>query len=127
MQYAEAMAWMQIWKWRIRKLFEQVDIVVHPTTPTVAPTLADCSATTTVTRRLAKFLYPWSLAQAPVLSIPTGFAEHDMPCGLSIAAPWWREDLLFKAGEAFQRVTDWHLKRPRLLAGESVKGWNASG
>jgi hypothetical protein len=54
------------------------------------------------------------MARIPVLTVPCGFAAHGMPCGLSLAAPWWREDLLFRGGEAFQRATDWHLIEPAL-------------
>jgi Asp-tRNA(Asn)/Glu-tRNA(Gln) amidotransferase A subunit family amidase len=115
MDYAKALAWMQHWKWRMERDFENVDVIAHPTAPTVAPTIADCAATTTVTRRLAKFLYPWSLAQLPVLSLPVGPAEHGMPCGLSLAAPWWREDLLCRIGAAFQQVTRWHLLEPPIV------------
>lgn len=116
MDYAGAVVWMRRWQRRLEAVFAQVDLIAHPTTPTVAPTIDDCAATTTVTRRLAKFLYPWSLAQIPVLSLPAGLAEYGMPCGLSLAAPWWREDTLFRAGVAFQRATRWHLLEPPLVA-----------
>jgi aspartyl-tRNA(Asn)/glutamyl-tRNA(Gln) amidotransferase subunit A len=115
MDYAGALAWMQRWKWQVARIFQEVDLIAHPTAPTVAPTIADCVATTAVTRRLAKFLYPWSLAQVPVLSLPVGLAEHGMPCGLSLAAPWWREDLLFRVGTAFQQATRWHHLEPPIV------------
>ena len=114
-EYARAMHFMRVWQWHVRRTFMQVDVIAHPTTPTVAPTLADVTGTTTATRRLAIFLYPWSLAQVPVLSIPAGIAEHGMPCGLSLAAPWGKEDVLFRVGEAFQRVTSWHLEEPDIV------------
>lgn len=116
MDYAGALVWMRRWQRQLERLFEHVDLIAHPTAPTVAPTIADCAATTAVTRRLAKFLYPWSLAQLPVLSLPAGFAEHGMPCALSLAAPWWREDVLFRAGMAFQQVTRWHLQEPPIVS-----------
>lgn len=126
MDYAGARVWMRCWQRYLERVFEEVDLIAHPTAPTVAPTIADCAATTAVTRRLAKFLYPWSLAQLPVLALPAGLAEHGMPCGLSLAAPWWREGVLFRAGTAFQRVTRWHLLEPPLVA-EWRKAGEGSG
>ncbi len=115
MEYAAALSAMQVWRWNVKAAFSGIDVIVHPTTPAVAPTLVDARSTTSATRRLAVYLYPWSFAQVPVLSIPSGFAESGMPCGLSLVAPWWREDILFRIGDAYQRVTDWHLREPAIL------------
>lgn len=113
--YAESMVEMMKWQHRVKAAFAEVDVIAHPTTPRVAPTVADLTGTTNVTRGLARFLYPWSLARVPVISTPIGFAEFDMPCGVSIAAPWHREETLFKVGDAYQRVTDWHLRVPQIV------------
>jgi Asp-tRNA(Asn)/Glu-tRNA(Gln) amidotransferase A subunit family amidase len=33
---------------------------------------------------------------------------------MQLVAPWWREDTLLAVGGAYQRETDWHLRRPEL-------------
>lgn len=116
MTYAAALSAMRVWQWQIATAFADVDLIAHPTAPMVAPTVAEAAGTTGTTRRLAVFLYPWSFAQVPVLSLPIGLAEHGLPCGLSLVAPQWHEERLFRVGEAFQRVTDWHLHHPPMLA-----------
>jgi Asp-tRNA(Asn)/Glu-tRNA(Gln) amidotransferase A subunit family amidase len=83
----------------------------------VAPTVAECRNTTATTRRLTPCCYPWSLASVPVLSVPAGFAEYGMPCGLTIVSAWWTEPMLFRIGEAYQRATDWHLREPSIVHG----------
>lgn len=120
--YARAMAFMKVWQRTVRNVFAEVDVIAHATTPIVAPTLADLNDTTSATRGLAVFLYPWSLAQVPVLTVPAGFAEHGMPCGLSLVAPWWREDVLFRVGTAFQDATDWHLRQPPPIVTKAAAG-----
>jgi aspartyl-tRNA(Asn)/glutamyl-tRNA(Gln) amidotransferase subunit A len=115
-EYAAAMSFMRRWQWQVRRIFSTVDLIAHPTVPVVAPTLAEVTGTTAATRRLTVNLYPWSLAQVPVLTLPCGFAEHDMPCGMSLVAPWWHEDRLFSAGNAYQQVTDWHLREPEIVS-----------
>ena len=114
--YARALVWAAAWRRQLQGVFAQVDVVVHPSAPAVAPTVEECRDTTAATRRLTTCCYPWSLACVPVLSLPVGFAEHGMPCGLTAVAAWWNEPVLFRLGEAFQRATDWHLRQPPIAA-----------
>ena len=113
--YARALVWAAAWRRRLQGVFAQVDALVHPSAPMVAPTVAECRNTTATTRRLTPCCYPWSLASVPVLSVPAGFAEHGMPCGLTIVAGWWNEPMLFRVGEEYQRATDWHLREPAIV------------
>jgi aspartyl-tRNA(Asn)/glutamyl-tRNA(Gln) amidotransferase subunit A len=113
--YARALVWAAAWRRRLEAVFAGVDALVHPSAPAVAPTVAECRSTTATTRRFTPYCYPWSLACVPVLSVPAGFAEHGMPCGLTIVAAWWREPMLFRIGEAYQRATDWHLREPAIV------------
>ena len=66
------------------------------------------------TQRLVRLTYGWSLAGVPALSIPCGFSDSGMPVGLQLAAAPFREVTLLRAGAAFQRETDWHLREPAL-------------
>jgi aspartyl-tRNA(Asn)/glutamyl-tRNA(Gln) amidotransferase subunit A len=60
------------------------------------------------------FTIPTNLAGNPALSLPCGFGEGELPIGLQLTAAPFREDLLLRAGHAFQQETDFHLKRPPL-------------
>lgn len=110
-EYSEARLWAEAWRRRLKPVLGRVDAIVHPAAPAIAPRVADLTTTTTVTRRLARFCYPWSLAGTPVLTVPCGFAEESMPCGLALVGAWWNEARLFAIGMAFQGATQWHLKR----------------
>lgn len=110
--YAAAHIWGEQWRRKLELFFSRYDAVVHPAIPTVAPRISDVQTTTATTRKLARFCYPWSMAGVPGLSVPAGFAEDGMPCGLLVVAPWWREDTLLRIGTAYQSVTDWHLRTP---------------
>jgi Asp-tRNA(Asn)/Glu-tRNA(Gln) amidotransferase A subunit family amidase len=37
-----------------------------------------------------------------------------LPVGIQLVARRWHEQTLFRAGTAFQSVTDWHRRRPQL-------------
>ncbi len=113
--YADGMRWMEGWKHLLRGVFTRVDAILTPMAPVPAPTIEESRQTTTTTRRLTLFSYVWAIAQVPVLVCPCGLAEGHLPIGLSLAAPWFREDVLFRLGCAYQRVMDWHLRRAPIL------------
>lgn len=112
-----AMLFQRMYEWRcgVRELFSNVDLVLTPTTDCLAPTIAS-SETIATTAVLTRLTYPWSLAHLPALAVPCGLSASDLPIGLQLAARPWEEALLLQAGAAFQRVTDWHRKRPPVFA-----------
>lgn len=55
-----------------------------------------------------------NLAGLPGLAIPCGFTQDNLPIGMQIIGPQFSEGLLFKAGYAYQQITDWHKRRPEL-------------
>ena len=46
------------------------------------------------------------------LTLPAGFARDPLPLGMQLVAGHLREDLLVRAGRAFQNNTAWHTRRP---------------
>jgi aspartyl-tRNA(Asn)/glutamyl-tRNA(Gln) amidotransferase subunit A len=81
--------------------FEQVDVLVSPTSPTVAFRLGEL-----VDDPLAMYLndvatVPASLAGVPAMSVPVGLAEPEgggggLPVGLQVMAPLLRDDLMYR-------------------------------
>jgi len=57
-------------------------------------------------------------AGVPGISIPAGFDGENMPIGIHFFAPDFREDLLFRAGHAYEQATasePWHERKPPVL------------
>ena len=48
----------------------------------------------------------------PGLSLPSGFTRNGLPVGQQLIGRPFDEATLFRAGHAFQRVTDWHRRAP---------------
>ena len=93
------------------RVFEQVDVLLTPTSPTTAFPLGARTADP-LTMYLADLLtVPANLANIPALSLPGGFA-NGLPVGLQLMAREWNEAVLFRAGAAFQQATDWHRQNP---------------
>lgn len=62
------------------------------------------------------FTYPFNLTQQPALSVPCGFTESGLPVGLQIVGPMHCDDLVLRAGSAYEQATDWLRQRPALAA-----------
>ena len=95
--------------------FSQVDLLATPTSPTVAFKVGQ-----RLDDPLAMYLsdvctLPVNLAGVPALVVPCGFSES-LPVGLQLIGRPFEEELLLRAGDAYQQVTPWHTQRPDLVA-----------
>ncbi|HXT68937.1 MAG TPA: amidase [Vicinamibacterales bacterium] len=70
--------------------------------------------------RVDAFLAPSSSASVtmtnltghPAITVPCGFVR-DMPIGLLVTGPLFREEVVLRVASAFEGATDWHTKRPK--------------
>ena len=46
------------------------------------------------------------------LALPNGFTASGLPLSLQIVCRGYEETTALRIGQAYQRVTDWHLRRP---------------
>lgn len=109
--YARARRTQNEFKIELRDVFRDVDLLVCPTSPIVAPVIEETDA---ATRSLARHTLPFNVAGVPAMSVPCGFSPAGLPIGLMIAGRWWEEGLVLRAGHAYQQATDWHRRRPPL-------------
>lgn len=96
------------------KVFEDFDVIVGPTTPTVAFKLDD-KVNDPLTMYAQDILtIPINLAGVPAISIPCGFTDAGLPIGLQIISKHFDEATIYRAAYAFEQATDHHKKRPDL-------------
>ena len=97
------------------KVFEEVDLLMTPTSPTPAFGLNELSQDPLEMYQQDLYTVPTSLAGLPALSIPCGFVNN-LPVGMQLIGPAFREDTILSVAAQFQQITDWHQRHP----GESV-------
>lgn len=94
--------------------FSHVDVIAAPTTPTTA-FVAGAHADDPLAMYLEDvFTLPASLAGIPGISFPVGFDSQGLPIGMQLLGPRFREDVILRAAHAYQQVTDWHTKSPKI-------------
>lgn len=96
---------------RCELFFESYDLLITPTTPIAAPTIAGHDAVEQA-GRLTRFTAPFNLTGLPALSIPCGFTQEGLPIGLQIVARAWADAKALNAGYAYEQATGWHTQRP---------------
>ena len=94
------------------RVFETVDALVTPTSPTVAFPIG-----AKVNDPLSMYLndvftLPVNISGLPGISIPCGLSEG-LPVGLQIIANSYQERTMFRVAAAYERATTHHLARPR--------------
>jgi len=101
---------------RVSRKLAEVDVLLVPTNPSVAPELNQEFVEIRGKRYpafqvLTENTYPFNLLGLPAMTIPNGFS-NGLPVGLQLVCSHWKEDLLFKVGDCYQQLTDYHKKTP---------------
>jgi len=95
------------------------DVLVAPTSPRPAPTIASYTAPITskaqaithfFTRR--SFPTPASLAGVPAMAVPCGFSAAGLPLSLQIIGRRFEDATVLRVGHAYEQATTWHTQRP---------------
>ena len=92
--------------------YKQCDIIMGPTTPTVAFNLGEKSGDPIQMYLSDIYTSAANLTGLPAMSIPVGFGDKHRPVGLHIIGNYFREAQMLNVAHQYQLVTDWHLKSP---------------
>ena len=95
------------------RAFEQVDVIVGPTSPIVAFKIGERADDPLQMYLADVFTLGQALAGIPAISIPCGF-DQGLPVGLQIAARAFDETRLLQVAYAYEQATEWHTRKPGL-------------
>jgi len=94
------------------RAFERFDALVSPASPTVAFRIGEISDPYQMYLQDV-FTIPANLAGICGVSIPGGFSEG-LPVGLQLLGNALAEDVILRVADAFEQVTDYHTRWPKL-------------
>lgn len=102
---------------RVRALFQDIDLLVVPTSGIASPTVAQMATLgedPELISALLRFASPFNMTGSPTITLPAGFTAENTPIAFQLVSRHFEEDLLVRAGWAFQQATDWHRQHPKL-------------
>ena len=107
-------------------LLKRVPVLILPTIGFPAPSIEECQAGYVeidgkkLPRQDARggleslCCIPFNVTGLPAISVCSGFSKSGLPLGLQIVAGSFQEQLVFQVAYAYERLTEWHKRRPAL-------------
>jgi amidase len=102
---------------RVEAVFRTIDLLAIPTQCRASPTLdhmAKLGEDQAELLKLVRFTCPFDMTGSPTITLPGGQTDAGMPITFQFVSRHLEEDLLVRAGHAFQSATDWHKRHPAL-------------
>ncbi len=94
-----------------KKAFEDVDLILGPTTPDTAFKIGEKMNDPIAMYLSDVYTVSTNLAGLPAMSIPMGF-KNKLPLGLQIIGNHFDEEHILKISHMYQSVTNWHNMEP---------------
>jgi aspartyl-tRNA(Asn)/glutamyl-tRNA(Gln) amidotransferase subunit A len=94
------------------RAFTRCDIIMGPTSPTVAFDLGEKSSDPVQMYLSDAYTIAVNLAGLPGISIPAGFGHKNRPVGLHLVGNYFAEARMLNVAHQYQLVTDWHMRAP---------------
>jgi len=102
---------------RVLAALAPVDAMLIPAQPFAAPTVARMATLGRVPAELAaliRYTAPFDMSGNPTLTFPVAFTSAGLPIAAQFVGKPLGEGAVVRAGRAFQRVTDFHRRHPRV-------------
>lgn len=109
--YLKAMKVRRLIKEDFTKAFQNVDVLICPTSPTLPFKIGEKSEDPLEMYLSDVYTVNVNLAGIPGLAVPAGFLD-DLPVGMQILGPDFSEKLLYQVGYAHEREAKLHERRP---------------
>jgi aspartyl-tRNA(Asn)/glutamyl-tRNA(Gln) amidotransferase subunit A len=114
--YAKALKVRRLIRQDYLDAFAKVDLIGGPVSATPAFKLGEKTGDPLAMYLVDLYTVATNLAGVGGISFPCGFTKGGLPVGFQLQGPALAEPLLLRATDRFQRLTDWHLRRPKPIA-----------
>jgi aspartyl-tRNA(Asn)/glutamyl-tRNA(Gln) amidotransferase subunit A len=114
--YVRALRARQWFNHQMAESMKQVDVLITPSVPIQAPTIAECIPSPGIPGKgieLAMFTGVFDVTGQPSHSIPCGFTKGGMPIGMMITGHPFDESTVLRVGHAYEQLTNWHQRSPK--------------
>lgn len=118
-----AMDYQKLWlrraefRGRVNAVFRDVDLLLVPATAVAGATwelMSRFGTDAELFSAMLRYTCPFDSTGHPTITLPGGRTADGAPVAFQFIAPHFAEDLLVRAGWAYQCVTDWHHRHPEI-------------
>jgi amidase len=102
-------------KARLTAMFQEVDLLLIPVTAMASPSLElmkRWGEEPNLIAGILRYTCPFDSTGSPTITLPGGRSSANGPIAFQLVARHFDEELLTRAGWAFQQITDWHRRHP---------------
>jgi len=102
---------------KVRAMFEGIDLLLMPSQGVASPTLERMKTfgeDAAMMSAMLRYTCPLDMSGSPTITLPGGFTDAGTPVAFQFVSRHFEEELLVRAGWAFQQATDWHQRHPTL-------------
>jgi aspartyl-tRNA(Asn)/glutamyl-tRNA(Gln) amidotransferase subunit A len=110
--YAKALRVRRLIRQDYLDAFQHVDLIGGPVSATPAFKLGEKTGDPLSMYLVDLYTVATNLAGVGGISFPCGFTKSGLPIGFQLQGPALAETTLLRSADRFQRLTDWHLRRP---------------
>jgi len=112
-EYISARRELTLLRKKIDRVFEEIDLVITPTTPVLPQRIDELSENVATSPVIdARNTLPFNFYGIPSMTVPCGFNRDGLPIGLQISGPRLRESRVLALAHAYEQATAWHTRRP---------------
>ena len=104
---------------RVAALFQGIDLLLVPAQSLASPTTAQLvhlGEDTEMLNALVRYTMPFNMTGSPTITLPCGFTDAGTPVAFQFVGRHFEEEMLVRAGCAYQTATDWHRKHPTVVS-----------
>ena len=102
---------------RVAAIFQGVDLLLVPAQGISSPTAAQMARLgedAEMLNALLRFTCPFDMTGSPTITLPCGATDAGTPVAFQFVGRHLEEEMLVRAGYAYQSATDWHRRHPAL-------------
>lgn len=117
--YAKAQFARQDFRGALEAVFQSVDVIAGPSYMRLNMSLPEFERFGSQPEdwpNLLRYTAPFDMTGSPTICLPAGFDKNGLPIGFQLIGRHLDEALLVRAGDAYQRATDWHKRRPPMAS-----------
>lgn len=108
--YVQAQRMRSIVKAEVLFAMQDLDVLITPTSLATAPVYEGYDPDSM--RRSPSYMGIWNLTGQPAASVCCGHSSAGLPIGMQIVGKPFEEAMVLRVGDAYQRLSDWHTRRP---------------